>query len=108
MGSLWRIKTELWLIIAFLSPIIHQVYVLICWRLELYDEVLKISFGKVKKFKLYKIGFAVLILSRIITVILLAISNEGTLHINPYISYTCSFVLLIPVIFLFYNKILWD
>lgn len=102
-GDLWGINTDIWLVIAIASPIIHQIYVLICWRVELYGQMITKSFGKEKGFKLYKIGFAILILSRIVTIVLLAISNEGTLNINPYFSYICSCILLIPVIFLFYS-----
>lgn len=83
-GSLWGINTDVWLIIAVLSPILYQIYVLICWRLELYGQLISKTFGKENGFKLYKIGFAILILSRMVTLVLLAISNGDSLHMNPY------------------------
>ena len=38
-GSLWNISTKNWFILAILSPIIHQIYVLFCWRYELFYKV---------------------------------------------------------------------
>ena len=101
-GEFWGISTLTWFVLALLSPIVHQFYVLLCWRYELYNNTVSNFFGK-KGFRLYKIGFAILILSRPITIILLAISNAYTLPINTILSYMLSVILLIPVIYLFYS-----
>lgn len=101
-GELWGISTLTWFITALLSPIVHQFYVLLCWRYELYNSTISKFFGK-KGFILYKLGFAILILSRPITIILLAISNAYTLSINTLLSYMLSGILLIPAIYLFYS-----
>ena len=52
-GSLWNISTENWFILAILSPIIHQIYVLLCWRYELFYKGLTNIF-KENAFKIYK------------------------------------------------------
>jgi len=101
-GELNGIPTLYWCILAFLSPIVHQLYVLICWRSELYYKGLSKLFGE-NGFKLFKIGFAILMLSRLITIILLAISNAYTLNIDKVFSYFISGVLLIPLLYLFYS-----
>ncbi|MCP4978181.1 MAG: hypothetical protein GY931_18690 [Maribacter sp.] len=101
-GELWGISTLTWFVLAILSPIVHQLYVLLCWRYELYYNSVSNFFGK-KGFGLYKKGFAFLILSRPITIILLAISNAFTLPINTLLSYVLSGILLIPGIYLFYS-----
>lgn len=101
-GELWGISTLTWFVLALLSPIVHQLYVLLCWRYELYYSSVSKFFGK-KGFGLYKKGFAILILSRPITLILLAISNAYTLPINTLLSYILSGMLLIPAIYLFYS-----
>ena len=103
-GYLWGIRTLHWFVLAILSPIIHQFYVLVCWRSELHFNSISKLLGE-RGFKLYKIGFATLILSRPITIILLAFSNTMTLNINPYFSYALSIVLLIPSSYLFYSVI---
>lgn len=101
-GKLLGINTSTWFLIAILTPIIHQVYVLICWRLELYYGSISKTFG-VKGFKLYKVIFAILFLSRLLTIILLAISSAHSLDINVIFAYTAAFVLFIPSVYLFYS-----
>ena len=101
-GDLWGISTLNWYILAILSPIVHQIYVLICWRSELYYKSISKKFGD-NGFKLYKIGFVILILSRLILIILLAISSAKTINIHPIFSYVLSAILMVPVIYLFYS-----
>ncbi|NNK75679.1 MAG: hypothetical protein HKP42_06405 [Maribacter sp.] len=101
-GELWGLSTLTWFVIALLSPIVHQFYVLLCWRYELHYKSISKRYGE-KGFKLYKVGFAILILSRPITIILLAISNAFTLPIGTLFSYLLSGILLIPAIYLFYS-----
>lgn len=101
-GSLWNISTKNWFIAAVLMPIIHQFYVLIFWRSELHYQSISKLFGK-SGFKIYKIGFAILILSRPILITFLAIANANTFSINRIFSYGLSFILLVPAIYLFYS-----
>ena len=101
-GRFLDVNTSIWFLLAFLSPIVHQIYVLICWRLELFYNSLSKVFG-VNGFKFYKIGFAILILSRLLTIVLLAISNTNTLNINKIFSYVLASLLFIPFVYLFYS-----
>ncbi len=101
-GELWGLSTLYWCVLSLLSPIIHQIYVLVCWRSELHYKYLTRILGD-KGFKLYKIGFAILILSRPVTITLLSISNAMTLDLNPNLSYLLSGTLIIPAIYLFYS-----
>ena len=103
-GEFMNISTKTWLIISILSPIVHQVYVVICWRIELYYKGLSKAFGSVENaFKLYKIGFAILILSRLVTISILAYSNKETLDFAPYIFNAIAIIIAIPAIYLFYS-----
>lgn len=104
-GGLWGIETKTWFFIAILSPIVHQIYVVICWRLELYNQLISKTFGKQLGFKLYKIGFAILILSRIVTITLLAFSSQHTFEFNPIVIYALSFILFLLSAYLFYSVI---
>ena len=101
-GKLWGIDTSFWFLAAIISPIIHQVYVLILWRLELHYKSVSVFFGK-NGFKLFKIGFAILMALRLITIIILAVSNAKTLNIDPSVSYLIAGIITIPVIYLFYS-----
>ncbi|WP_242158355.1 phosphatidylethanolamine N-methyltransferase family protein [Aestuariivivens sediminis] len=101
-GQHWGIDTSQWLLWSTLVPIIHQLYVWLCWRLELYDRRISKTFGQ-HAFTVYKIGFAILILLRPISIILLAVANKNTIAVSTPISYILSGLLLIPATYLFYS-----
>ncbi|MBT8305330.1 MAG: hypothetical protein KJN85_00180 [Maribacter sp.] len=101
-GQFLGVNTSTWFLLAILSPILHQIYVLVCWRMELYYNSISKLFG-VKGFKIYKIGFAILILSRILTIIVLAASSADTLNINVVFAYTMAGIIFIPSVYLFYS-----
>lgn len=101
-GNFLGFDSLFWLLLALGSPVIHQLYVLVCWRFELHHKSISRAFGK-DGFRLFKIGFAILILSRPLTIILLAISNAFTFTMNSLLSYVLSFVLLIPGLYLMYS-----
>ncbi len=93
-GTLWTINTELWLYLSIIFAIAHQVYVLICWRYELFYNGLSQIFKK-NAFKFYKIGFTILILLRPILIIILSISNSMTIKIGNNLSYLICIIFLI-------------
>ena len=101
-GDLWGISTLTWATFAILAPIIHQCYVLVCWRSELHYQGLSRLFGK-NGFKFYKTGFSILAFSRPVLIVLLAISSSMTLSVNPTFSYVLSGLFLIPAVYLFYS-----
>ena len=101
-GELWGISTTAWFLITLLVPILHQLYVLVFWRLELHYNLVSKNLGE-KAFGLYKAGFTVLILARPVSIICLAIANAWTLKIDPVLSYVLSTVLLLPAIYLAYS-----
>lgn len=97
-GSFWGIETKKWFFFAVLSPILHQVYVWVVWRFEWHRKLYTSAFGEMA-FPLYKAGFTLLILSRPFTIVCLALSNENTLPINPYVGYVLSALLAIPAVY---------
>lgn len=102
VGELFGIHTEGWFCLAILTPILHQFYVLIIWRLELYYSSISKLLGD-KGFLTFKLGFAILFISRLITVLLVAFSSSDTLSINPKVAYLIAIVFLIPSLYLFYS-----
>ncbi len=101
-GSLFGIRTEIWFYITLLVPILHQLYVWLCWRLELHGNILSKGLGE-KAFNYFKIGFTVLILSRPVSILLLSISNSNTLDLPASLSYSLGIILLIPALYLGYS-----
>ncbi len=84
-------------------PILHQLFVLIIWRLELNNHKLSSKFGLKKAFVRYGVGFKLLIISRVITVLLMALSTSRTLHVNSLFSYIIAAVLFSVFIYVAYS-----
>jgi len=101
-GELFGSTTATWFLLAVLAPILHQIYVLVCWRMELFYNSISKVFG-VHGFQLFKIGFGILMFSRLLTISLLAISNANTLNINNVFAYLIAGIIFIPTAYLFYS-----
>ena len=102
IGSLWNVPTKTWFIISITVPIMHQIYVLLCWRLELHYKLLTQKIGKAA-FNFYLIGFFVLFISRILFITLLSESNKNTFDLDIFLKYAIVGVLSIIVIYAFYS-----
>ena len=102
-GELWGISTKVWFWIAIAIPIFHQVYVWIIWRLELYNNTFTSRYGVQRAFKIYAVEFSLLFICRLIFIIILAISNRGSLSINPLYTYLIAVLITPVVIYLFYS-----
>lgn len=101
-GSLWGYSTKNWCIMAISIPILHQVYVLFCWRLELHYKLLTKKIGK-NVFNLYLVGFFILFVSRMIFLWLLAISNRSTFRLNKIILIVAFAAMTLLVVYAFYS-----
>ena len=103
-GSLWGWSTSKWLILTIAVPIAHQLYVLVCWRLELHYKLLTSILGP-RAFRIYTVGFFILFTGRMFCMICLAIANKATLPLAPLISYIIAGVLAMLSIYSFYSVI---
>jgi hypothetical protein len=101
-GQLWGISTRTWLWMAIAVPVLHQIVVALLWRAELYHHKMTDWFGD-KAFSVFKVIFTILFLGRPITLILLGISNAGTLVLNPLLAYALAIVLLLPFAYTMYS-----
>lgn len=101
-GSLWDISTSHWWKLAISIPIVHQFYVLVCWRIEFYYKSISTNFGE-NGYNLFKTGFAILIIARPISLTLLAFSNSKTFDLDTNLTYLITLLLCIPSTYLFYS-----
>jgi hypothetical protein len=101
-GSFLGLSTTVWAALAIGNAIVHQVYVWLCWRLELDGRRLTRRLGD-KAFRLYQVGFAILIILRPVLSFALGWSNRGSLPITPWIGYAVAMILLLPAIYLIYS-----
>jgi protein-S-isoprenylcysteine O-methyltransferase Ste14 len=101
-GELWRINSRTWFFLSLLIPIIHQVYVWVCWRWELHWQLLSRILGH-RIFKIYSILFSFIGVARVGVVLMLAISNTGTFNHNTTFLKIAAVLVLLPALYLFYS-----
>jgi len=101
-GGLWGLSTDAWFALAIASPIVHQVYVWVCWRLELHGGHLTRRLGP-KAFYLFGLGFAILISLRPALLACLAAANANTLDLSPALRIALTLVLALPAVYLGYS-----
>ena len=103
LGSFWNLSTRFWFWLAIAVPIIHQTYVLLIWRFELYQRTFSRRFGVKRAFNFYAAGFSFLFASRLIAIIFLSLSNKDTLHSDPVLTYGISILITPFIVYLFYS-----
>jgi hypothetical protein len=103
-GHLWGIDTQTWLWTAIAVPVAHQVMVALLWRGQLHYGWMTNWFGK-NDFLVFKALFTVLFVARPVLLILLGISNFGTLTMKPFLAYVLAGILLIPFAYTMYSVI---
>ena len=102
VGALFGLATPVWMALAVILAITHQGYVWFCWRMELHASLLTRCFGD-RAFPLYASGFAILVLSRLTTVVVLAAANRNTVPLDVSALRILAVVTAVPVVYLFYS-----
>ena len=102
-GTFLGITTSVWILLAFVLPIIHQVFVMIIWRLELHLSLVSRKLGSLG-FLLYGFIFMILFLSRFLILMVLAIANSNTLILGDYsIHITLTMIFFLLGLYLIYS-----
>ncbi|OLS18803.1 MAG: hypothetical protein HeimC3_48670 [Candidatus Heimdallarchaeota archaeon LC_3] len=97
-GTFMGISTSSWFILSILSQIIHQFYVWLFWRIQLYYN----KFEEIG-FKIYVIGFFILFIARFFTILFLATSNSNSLVEFQLILWIIAIIITFPSIYTFYS-----
>ena len=92
-----QFKLVFWITVSI--PVIHQMYVWLCWRLELNYQAISNSIG----FQCYKIVFLFIFLARPVSLIYLADLDQNSLGIPSDLASIVGIGLLIPVIYAAYS-----
>ena len=87
-----------WFMIAMSAPLIHQVYVWICWRSELCWKSITNTIG----FKGYVILFFILVISRFSAIVLCFI-DYGSLYKPGWFAWILGLILFIPGAYTMYS-----
>ena len=76
------LPVSFWFWLAVSIPVIHQIYVWVCWRLALRQRFTDIEWNSGRCFRLYLIGFFVLFISRFLSLLVLAVADYQSLELS--------------------------
>ena len=77
-GDWLGISTASWYGIAIATPVMHQVFVWLCWRLELHHRMFTRRWGLEPGFRIYLVCFFALFISRFLTMLALCLADQGS------------------------------
>lgn len=101
-GDLWGVLAIDWYWLAILAAVAHQVYVWLCWRIELHRQGLTALLGSAA-FPVFAVGFAALGIARVILMFVLGYANQASLSLDPLAMGVAAMVALVPALYLFYS-----
>lgn len=84
--SLLGISPRCWFQLSFVTSIVHHSYVWFCWRAQLHHQWMTRWLGS-KALDIYAFGFFALALSRVASLITMALADGQSLSIPPAIRY---------------------
>jgi hypothetical protein len=90
-GQFLGVGTNWWFYIGITVPVMHQFYVWFCWRTQLHFSGITKLLGR-SGFIYYSIVFLILLISRLVLILFLAISNRDSLSVSPILSYGLSLI----------------
>lgn len=103
-GRCMDLSARSWLWLSLLVPIAHQIYVWLSWRSELLFNWWTDRFGD-RGFTYYATGFAILGISRLLTVTGLALASSETAEIRPWIRYPLAIFASLAFLYLMYSVV---
>ncbi len=101
-GQRWGLSSLDWYWIAIGTAVLHQVYVWLCWRTELHGGLPTRLIGA-WAFPLYAAGFSLIGIVRVLTVFVLAYSNQDTVAAELLALKIAAVGALVPALYLFYS-----
>ena len=101
-GQWLGFSTREWYLTATITPIIHQIYIWLCWRGELYFKALSKVFGR-KAFTVFTVIFFLLISIRFFSIIAVCFADYQSLDIPGQARYPLSFILHLPALYAIYS-----
>lgn len=96
------ITTRDWYLMAIVTPVIHQIFVWLCWRGELYFKALSNVFGK-NAFRVYFVLFFLLIFIRFFSIFAICFADCHSLKIYASVRYPLALILHFPALYAMYS-----
>jgi len=93
-----KISSKNWFLFSMMTPLLHQVYVWLCWRSELCWKAISKTIG----FKTYAVIFIIIMILRLSS-IGLCFADYGTWFVPGWIAWTISVLIFIPFFYTIYS-----
>ena len=103
-NRLLGVGADVWFIVALGVPIVHQVYVWLAWRSELCFRGLTHRLGP-HAFVIYQVVFMVCLLSRPVSLTLLAIADHDSFALASPARLVICAILAIPAVYTLYSVV---
>ena len=102
-GSLGGLFAVSWFRIAVGVAVVHQLYVWLIWRVELYTGFFTKKLGVKKAFDIYAVFFSIFFIGRLVLIFALALATEKSLSLPPFYAYAAAGVITPLVVYLMYS-----
>ena len=96
-GEALGISTLAWLVTGFAIGVAYQVYVWVLWRGELCGSIVTRQLGSELGFLLYRIGFFILFVSRLVPAFALTYADFGSSYPPNYLTNIVALLILLSV-----------
>ncbi len=103
-GEFWGIAAGSWLWMGIVAAILHQVYVMIIWRIQLETQWLTINFPRLG-YIAYLADYAILLVARFAALFFLAIANQDSMAVSVFSRWSVTFIIAGPFLWLLYSLI---
>lgn len=101
-GAYWNLSTGTWFWIGVITAIIHQVYIMLIWRIELATRWLSTNLPRLG-FTAYLIDYTLMLAARAGTIIVVALANREIIYIPALFRWAGSITLGIIFTWLIYS-----
>ncbi len=104
LGEFWGLSTATWLWIGIIAAIIHQLYVMVIWRVQLETQWLTVNLPRLG-YLAYLIDYTIMLAARLGAIVLAAAANRGSIFIPDDARWATAFILAIPFIWLIHSVV---
>ncbi len=104
LGEFLGVTTISWMWIGIIIAVLHQVYVMLIWRIQLETQWLTVNLPRIG-YIAYLADYSILLTARITALIFVAISNQNILAISAFNRWAIALIIAVPFLWLLYSII---
>ncbi|MEN8136302.1 MAG: methyltransferase [Thermodesulfobacteriota bacterium] len=101
-GQWLGLSTRQWFLIVIITPVVHQFYIWLCWRGELYFKALSRIFGD-HAYSVFSIIFLLLIGIRFFSIFAVCVADYQSLSMPFVTRLIAAFILHLPAMYAMYS-----